>query len=397
MKPAIIGGKPIRNNLLPYAKQYIDEDDCKSVSEVLNSDFLTTGPKVREFEDIVANYVGAKYAVAFSNGTAALHGACYVAGVHKDSEVITTPITFAASANCALYMGATPIFADIDPETFNINPGEVNKLITDKTRAIIPVDFTGQAVDIDSIKELIKGKDIVIIEDGAHSLGTKYKGNRVGSQADMTMFSFHPVKTITTGEGGIITTNNKDYYDRLISFRSHGITREIDQLQNKDGAGWYYEQLELGLNYRMTDFQAALGISQMKKLDWFIKRRKEIVNKYNLAFKDLNEVILQENESFSDTVNHLYVIKLDLQKLKVDRKEIYDALIAENIGVHVHYIPVYWHPYYRKLGYKKGLCPEAERLYNSILTLPLFPAMNNEDVEHVIKGLYKIINFYRKR
>ncbi|MDR7856913.1 UDP-4-amino-4,6-dideoxy-N-acetyl-beta-L-altrosamine transaminase [Tissierella sp.] len=396
MKPAILGGMSVRNKLLPYAKQCIDDEDCFAVIEVLKSDFLTTGPKVKEFEEIIANYVGAKYAVAFSNGTAALHGACYAAGIGEGDEVVTTPITFAASANCVLYMGGTPVFVDIDSDTFNIDVREIEKKITDKTKAIIPVDYTGQAVDIDAIKDLVKDKGIVIIEDGAHSLGTKYKGTRVGSQADMTMFSFHPVKTITTGEGGIITTNNEEYYKKLINFRSHGITRDINQLENKDGGSWYYEQLDLGFNYRMTDFQAALGISQMNKLDCFIQRRKEIVNRYNEAFRKLDGLIIQRNADFSDTVNHLYVLKLDLSKLKVDRKEIYNALSAENIGLNVHYIPVYWHPYYQKLGYEKGICPKAEELYNSMFTIPLFPAMTDEDVEDVINGIHKIINYYRK-
>lgn len=396
MKPAILGGTPIRKEPLPYARQYIDDDDCLAVSIVLKSDYLTTGPKVKEFEEIIADFVGAKYAVSFSNGTAALHGACYAAGIDKGDEVITTPITFAASANCVLYSGGTPVFADIDEYTFNVDVNEIAKKITDKTKAIIPVDYTGQAADIDGIKELVKDTEILIIEDGAHSLGTKYKGTRVGGLADMTMFSFHPVKTITAGEGGIITTNNEEYYIKLINFRTHCITRDINQLVDKEAGGWYYEQLDLGYNYRMTDIQAALGISQMKKIDWFIQRRKEIVMKYNEAFRDLDGIILQKNAEFSDTVNHLYVIKLDLNKLKADRKEIYNALLAENIGVNVHYIPVYWHPYYQKLGYKKGLCPKAEELYNSILTLPLFPAMTDNDVEDVIGGVYKIINYYRK-
>lgn len=396
MKPAILGGTPIRTTSLPYARQYVDDDDCLAVSKVLKSDFLTTGPKVKEFEEEIANYVGAKYAVAFSNGTAALHGACHAAGIGEGDEVITTPITFAASSNCVLYSGGIPVFADINDKTFNIDVDDIAKKITNKTKAIIPVDYTGQAVDIDGIKELVKDRDIVIIEDGAHSLGTRYKGTRVGGLVDMTMFSFHPVKTITTGEGGIITTNNEEYYTKLINFRSHCITRDINQHVNKDVGGWYYEQLDLGYNYRMTDFQAALGISQMKKIDWFIKRRKEIVESYNEAFEKLEGIILQENADFSDTVNHLYVIKLDLPKLKADRKEIFNAFLAENIGVYVHYIPVYWHPYYQKLGYKKGLCPKAEELYNAMLTVPLFPAMTDEDVEDVIKGFYKIINYYRK-
>jgi len=398
MKPAILGGVPIREKGegIPYAKQYIDDDDCRAVEAVLKSDFLTTGPMAQEFEKQIADYVGTSYAVAFVNGTAALHGACYAAGIKAGDEVITTPMTFAASANCALYMGGTPVFADINKETFNIDVNEIAKKITKKTKAIIPVDYTGQAVDIDAIKEIVKGRDIIIIEDSAHSLGTKYKGTPVGGLVDMTEFSFHPVKTITTGEGGMITTNNKDYYTKLINFRSHCITRDKSQLENKDGGGWYYEQQDLGFNYRITDIQCALGISQMKKLDWFISRRKEIVGKYNEVFKNLDGVIIQKNEAFSETVNHLYVLKLDLPLLKADRREIFDAFHAEHIGVHVHYIPVYWLPYYKSLGYQKGICPNAEELYNCMLTVPLFPAMSDRDVNAVIEGFYKIINYYKK-
>lgn len=396
MEPALYGGTPIRDTFLPYARQFIDESDLNAVSEVLQSDFLTTGPKAKEFEDAIASYVGAKYAVTFSNGTAALHGACYAAGISEGDEVITTPMTFASSANCVLFMGGKPVFADIDKDNFNIDINDIKKKITTKTKAIIPVDYTGQAVNIEGIKELVKGKDIVIIEDGAHSLGTKFKGKHVGSLADMTMFSFHPVKTITTGEGGIITTNNETFYHRLLSFRSHGITREPDQLEDKSNGGWYYEQQDLGFNYRMTDFQAALGISQLKKIDAFIQRRKTIVNRYNKAFAEIDGLILQKNEAYSDTSNHLYILKLDLSKIKVDRKEIYNALMAENIGVNVHYIPVYWHPYYRDLGFKKGLCPVAEETYKSIVTIPLFPAMSDDDVDDVIAGVKKIIDYYRK-
>ncbi|APZ49662.1 UDP-4-amino-4,6-dideoxy-N-acetyl-beta-L-altrosamine transaminase [Jeotgalibaca sp. PTS2502] len=396
MEPALYGGTPIRDTFLPYAKQFIDESDLNAVSEVLQSDFLTTGPKAKEFEDDIASYVGAKYAVTFSNGTAALHGACYAAGISEGDEVITTPMTFASSANCVLFMGGKPVFADIDKDNFNIDINDIKKKITSKTKAIIPVDYTGQAVNIEGIKELVKGKDIVIIEDGAHSLGTKFKGKHVGSLADMTMFSFHPVKTITTGEGGIITTNNETFYHRLLSFRSHGIAREPDQLEDKSNGGWYYEQQYLGFNYRMTDFQAALGISQLKKIDAFIQRRKTIVNRYNEAFAEIDGLILQKNEAYSDTSNHLYILKLDLSKIKVDRKEIYNALMAENIGVNVHYIPVYWHPYYRDLGFKKGLCPVAEETYKSIVTIPLFPAMSDDDIDDVIAGVKKIIDYYRK-
>ncbi len=395
-KLAINGGIPVRNASLSYGKQYIDDNDIQAVIDVLKSPLITTGPKAREFEEVISNYVDSKYAVAFSNGTAALHAACYTLNIKEGDEVITTPMTFAASANCVLYMGGKVVFADINKENFNIDTNEIAKKITNETKAIIPVDYTGQVVDIDSIKSLVKGTDIKIIEDAAHSLGTKYKNKNVGSLSDMTMFSFHPVKTITTGEGGMITTDNKEYYDKLMNFRTHCITRDLIKLEKKDVGAWYYEQFDLGFNYRITDFQCALGISQMKKLDWFIKRRKEIVFKYNEAFKNLDGVVLQKNEDFSDTVNHLYVIKLDLIKLKADRKQIFEALQAENIGVFLHYIPVYYHPYYQKLGYKKGLCPNAEELYDSMLTVPLFPAMSDDDVNDVINAFYKVIGYYRK-
>ena len=396
MKLAIHGGSPIRTEPLPYARQFVDEEDCRAVNEVLLSDFLTTGPMAREFEEAIAAFVHAEHAVSFSSGTAALHAACKVAGVQSGDEVITSPMTFSASSNCALYLGAKPVFADINLDNFNIDIKEIEKQITSKTKAIIPVDFTGQAIDIDGIKDLVSGTNIIVIEDCAHGLGTKYKGQPLGGLSDMTEFSFHPVKTITTGEGGIITTNNKEYYQQLIDFRSHFITRDIKKLENKEGGGWFYEQYDLGFNYRLTDIQAALGISQLKKINGFIDRRKEIVRKYNDAFENIDGIILQDNPEFSDTSNHLYVIKLDFSKLDVDRKQIYNAFIAEHIGVHVHYIPVYWHPYYQKLGYQKGLCPNAEELYNCMLTVPLFPAMTDQDVNDVIAGFEKIINYYKK-
>ncbi len=397
MKPAIIGGRPIRTKPLPYARQFIDDDDIAAVNDVMRSSFLTTGPKAREFEEAVAGYVKSKYAVSFSSGTAALHGACHAAGITRGDEVITSAMTFAASSNCALYLGAKPVFADIDPDTFNIDVSEIEKKITSKTKAIIPVDFTGQAVDLDALKELVKGRDIVIIEDSAHGLGTKYKGRPLGGISDMTEFSFHPVKTITTGEGGIITTNNQDYYNTLVDFRTHSITRDLNKLEDKAGGSWYYEQQDLGFNYRLTDIQAALGISQLKKIDQFVNRRKKIVAQYNSAFQHLKGVILQKNADYSDTSNHLFVLKLDLTRLTVGREQIFEAFIAENIGVHVHYIPVYWHPYYQRLGYKRGLCPKAEELYASMLTVPLFPSMSDQDVSDVIEGFQKIIGYYLKQ
>lgn len=393
---AIDGGTPIRNKFLPYGKQVIDENDIKSVVNILNGDYLTTGPAVSEFEKKVANYVGSKYAVAVSNGTAALHIACLSAGIKEGDEVITTPMTFAASANCILYCGAKPVFVDIDKETYNIDVNEIEKKITPKTKAIIPVHFAGQSVDLDPILELAKKYNLTVIEDAAHALGTKYKGKFIGSISDMTEFSFHPVKTVTTAEGGIITTNRKDLYEKLILFRTHGITRNTEFMENKNEGPWYYEQIDLGYNYRITDLQCALGITQMDKLDEFIKRRKELVEMYNESLSKIDGVIIQKEEEFSDTSRHLYIMKLDLDKFKVGKKEIFEALLAENIGVNVHYLPVYLHPYYKKLGYEKGLCPNAEELYDSMITLPLYPGMSNDDFYDVINAVNKVLSYYRK-
>ncbi|ABW20045.1 UDP-4-amino-4,6-dideoxy-N-acetyl-beta-L-altrosamine transaminase [Alkaliphilus oremlandii] len=393
---AINGGKAVRDNLLPYGKQWIDDSDVEAVVHILKSDYLTTGPKVKEFEEKFADYVGSKYAVALSNGTAALHAACYAAGITKGDEVITTPITFAASANCVLYQGGRPVFADIDPLTYNIDINDIERKITKNTKAIIPVDFAGQPVDLDAIREIADKYNLIVIEDAAHSLGSEYKGQKIGTLADMTEFSLHPVKHITTGEGGIITTNNLDLYNKLSLFRAHGITRETQQLLNKNEGPWYYEQLELGYNYRMTDIQCALGISQLKKLDKFIRRRKALVHKYNELLKEIDGVIRPFEASFSNSSYHLYIIQLELEKFTVGRKEIFEALRAENIGVNVHYVPVYYHPHYQNLGYSKGLCPNAEKLYERIITLPLFPAMIDTDLEDVVVALRKVLNYYKK-
>ena len=393
---AINGGKSVRDTYLPYAQQWVDEEDVGEVVKVLKSDFLTTGPKIEEFEKRFADYVGAKYAVSISNGTAALHAACFAAGINEGDEVITSPITFAASANCVLYQGGKPVFADINPKSYNIDIEAIERKITKKTKAIIPVDFTGQAVDIDGINEIAKKYGLVVIEDAAHSLGAEYKGKKIGSLVDMTTFSFHPVKHITTGEGGMITTNDDKLYNKLKLFRTHGITRDKEMLHNKEEGPWFYEQLELGYNYRMTDIQAALGISQLNKINGFLKRRREIAKKYDEYLKNIDGIILPYQESFSKSAWHLYVIQLELEKFKVGRKEIFEALQAENIGVNVHYIPVYYHPYYKRLGYEKGLCPNAEKLYERIITLPLYPKMKDKDIEDVVNALDKVLKYYRR-
>ncbi|WP_249872144.1 UDP-4-amino-4,6-dideoxy-N-acetyl-beta-L-altrosamine transaminase [Oceanobacillus saliphilus] len=390
---ALHGGTPIRDSYLPYGKQWIDDEDIKAVIDVLKSDFITTGPTITQFEKAIAEFVEAKYAVAFSSGTAALHAACFAAGIKENDEVITTSMTFAASSNCILYVGGTPVFADIDPKTYNISPQSIKSHINEKTKAIITVDFTGQPAEYDEIKSLAKEHGIVVIDDAAHGLGATYKEKYIGSIGDMTIFSFHPVKHITTGEGGIITTNNEDYHEKLLLFRSHGITR--DSLKLKDNQGpWYYEMQELGFNYRMTDIQAALGLSQLKKLNPFLKKRREYAKKYSEAFADMNAVITPYQQDAANSSWHLYIIRLKLEKLNADRTEIFKALQKENIGVNVHYIPVHLHPFYQQLGYKTGLCPNAERIYEEIITLPLFPKMSEQDQNDVIAGVKKVITYY---
>lgn len=402
-KLAIHGGTPVRETKLYYGHQYIDEADVEAVAQVLRYQDLTCGPKIAELEQRLCALTGAKYAVVCSNGTAALHLACMAAGVHEGDEVITTPITFAASANCALYCGARPVFADINAETYNISPGSVREHMSDAVRAVVAVDYTGQAAELDELLSICEeqgarsGRKVYLIEDGAHSIGTRYKGRGVGSIADMTTFSFHPVKTVTGGEGGAVLTNSEELYERLLLLRAHGITRKPELLEHEPHGTWYYEQIALGFNYRMTDIQAALIISQLDKLPAFQKRRKEIVARYNEAFSAMPELFVQKEIPESDTTRHLYILRIRPERLSADRKQIFDALAAENICCNVHYIPVYYHPYYEKLGYHRGLCPNAEKLYEEILSLPLYYAMTDEDVEDVIHAVGKVVEHYRIR
>ena len=395
-KLAIHGGKPVRDKKIFYGHQYLDDADIQAVVNVLKSDFLTCGPNITSLEKALCDLTGAKYCIAISNGTAALHVACLAAGVGPGDEVITTPITFAASANCALYCGATPVFADINPETYNIDPADIERKITDKTKAVVAVDFTGQAVEVEAIRAICDKHGLIFIEDAAHSIGTTYNGVQVGNLADITTFSFHPVKTVTGGEGGAVLTNSKEIYDKLVLYRSHGITRNESMMEHESEGGWYYEMVDLGYNYRITDFQAALIESQLHKLDAFKARRKEIVNQYNEAFADVEEIFVQKEIPQSDTTRHLYIIQLKLNKLNAGRKEVFDALAAENVQCNVHYIPVYYFPYYERLGYKKGLCPHAEAAYEGFISIPLYPAMTDSDVEDVITAVKKVIAHYRK-
>ena len=395
-KPAIEGGNPVRDSKIYYGHQYIDEADIRAVEEVLRSDYLTCGPKIGELEKKLCEITGAKYAVVCSNGTAALHIACLAAGVGAGDEVNTTPNTFAASANSALYCGARPVFADIDPETYNISPASVAACITPKSKAMVAVDFTGQSVELEPLLQICRENGMVLIEDGAHVIGTKYKGKCNGSIADMTTFSFHPVKTVTGGEGGAVLTNNKEYYEKLLLYRAHGITRQEDLMEHKSDGPWYYEQLVLGYNYRITDMQAALIISQLDKLEMFSARRKEIVARYNEAFSKLKGISVQKEIPESDTTRHLYILRIKPEELTIDRKRFFEALDAENVCCNVHYIPTYYFPYYEKMGYKRGICPNAEKLYEEIISLPLYYAMTDEDVESVIEAVRKIAGYYAK-
>lgn len=393
---AIFGGTPIRENPIYYGRQYIDQEDVEAVVTTLTSNLITCGPKVEELERKLCEITEAKYAVVVSNGTAALHLAAMAAGIREGDEVIVSSITFAASANCVLYCGGTPVFADINPDTYNINPAEIRKLITPKTKAIVAVDFTGQAVELNEIREICKEHNLILIEDAAHSLGTYYEGKPIGSIADMTTFSFHPVKTVTGGEGGAITTNDENLYKKLRLLRTHGITRNADEMVHPTDAPWYQEQVCLGYNYRMTDFQAALLISQLKKLPAFSMRRKEIVKKYDQAFAMMPEIKVQKEIPESDTTRHLYILRLNLDKLTCTRREFFDALYAENTRPQVHYLPVYWHSHYEKLGYKKGLCPNAEKYYEEVMSIPLYYSLTDKDVEDVIAAVKKVIEYYKK-
>lgn len=383
----------MEKRFIPYGRQCITEEDIQAVVDVLRSDWLTQGPAVEKFENAVAEYCGSRYAVAVSNGTAALHMASLAAGFGPDDEVITSPITFVASANCIVYSGATPVFADINSQSCCIDPQEIKVKITPATRGLIPVHFAGQPCDMQAISDLALEHNLLIIEDAAHAIGASYEVNgrsyKSGSCAhsDMTVFSFHPVKHITTGEGGMITTNSEDLYKKLLLLRTHGITKDSASLNRNDGP-WYYEQQNLGFNYRITDFQCALGLSQLKKLDEFVGRRREIVAVYNEAFSKNTKLIMPSGRNSALSSWHLYV----LQFKKLDRLEVFNALREKGLGVNVHYIPVHLQPYYNEhFRCCLGDYPKAEKYYSQAITLPLYPTMTNEDVDYVINAVFEVI------
>lgn len=392
---AINGGSPVRSTFLPYGRQAIDEADIQAVVDVLRSDWLTTGPKVGEFEEAFAARVGAKYAVSVSSGTAALHASAFAAGLKAGDEAITTPLTFAATANCVLYQGATPIFADVCTDTLNFDPKEVAKKISAKTRAILPVDYAGHPADLAATIEIARRHGLLVIEDACHALGAEYCGQRVGSIADMTAFSFHPVKHITTGEGGVVTTNDPKLAETLRRFRNHGISSDARQRQN--AGQWHYEMVLLGFNYRLPDIVCALGIQQLSKLDANLARRREIAAEYSAELCEIPGLIVPSVRAEANPAWHLYPIRLDLVRLTASRAQIFQALRAENIGVNVHYIPVHLHPYYReRFGYKGGEFPVAEDAYDRLISLPMFHAMSGQDVKDVIQGLTKVMSCFAR-
>ena len=392
---AINGGAPVREKLLPYGRQSIEESDIRAVVEVLRSDWLTTGPKVGEFEEAFAARAGAAHAVSFTSGTAALHAAAFAAGLKPGDEAITTPITFAATANCVLYQGATPVFADVSRDTINLDPELAAAKISPKTRVLLPVDYAGHPAAMTKFAEMARRHGLIVIEDACHALGAEYHGRRVGSLADMTVFSFHPVKHVTTGEGGMVTTNNLQFAEMLRRFRNHGISSDARQRQS--AGQWHYEMVLLGFNYRLPDFACALGLEQLKRLDANLARRREIAATYTAAFCEMPGVIPPAVREEANPAWHLYPIRLDLAKLTTDRAQIFRALRAENIGVNVHYIPVHLHPYYReRFGYRGGEFSVAEDAYKRLISLPMFHGMSDKDAEDVITAVRKVVrNFVR--
>ncbi|WP_044347024.1 UDP-4-amino-4,6-dideoxy-N-acetyl-beta-L-altrosamine transaminase [Dethiosulfatarculus sandiegensis] len=392
-KLALEGGTPVRTQTLPYARQCLDEKDLQAMLQVLRSDWLTTGPNVAAFEEGLTDLTGASEAVSVSSGTAALHTAMAGAQVGPGDEVLVTTMTFVASANCAVYQGATPVFCDVSSDSLLIDPDSVAERISHKTKAVVAVDYTGQPCDYDALKAICEQYGSVLIGDAAHSLGGSYKGRKVGTLADLTAMSFHPAKHITTGEGGAVLAEDPEAAKRMRSFRNHGI--DLDLKQRAAKGTWHYEMTSLGYNYRLNDFQCILGLSQLAKLPAWVERRKELAKRYNQAFADMPGLVTLVNAPDRENSQHIYVVKLDLTRLSADRDQIYKALRAEGIGVNVHYTPVHMHPFYRQnFGTKEGTAPRAEQAAKEILTLPLFPLMSDADADDVVMAMDKVLKAY---
>jgi perosamine synthetase len=390
---ALHGGASVRATPLPYARQTVEDGDVQAVAAALRSDWLTTGPLVEAFERAVASMVEARHAVAVSSGTAALHAAVFAAGIGAGDEVITSPLSFAASANAVLYQGGTPVFADVKPDTLNVDPGAVESRLTPRTRAILPVDFAGQPCDLDALGNLARARSLTMIEDAAHALGASHKGRPVGGIADLTTFSFHPAKLITTGEGGMVTTSRDDLAARLRGFRNHGLETDFRERTAKGAP--YSPMVNLGYNYRLTDVQCALGLSQLGRLESLLKRRADIAERYMSALAGM-AVGVPTVLPHGRHGRHIFPVLLELERLTTDRDTVLAALRAEGIGATVHYVPVYWHPYYEARGFRRGLCPHAEAAYERLLTLPLFPAMTDRDVDDVLSALAKVLGHFAR-
>jgi len=372
--------------MIPYGRQSVSEEDVRAVTAVLQSDWLTTGPKVEEFEKAISEYTGTSEGVSVSSGTAALHTAVYAAGIGKGDEVIVPPMTFAATANAVLYQGGRPVFVDVDPDTLLIDVAKVEQKINEKTKAIISVDYAGQPCDYDALRKLATNHHLFFISDACHALGAEYKGDKVGKQADISAFSFHPVKHITTGEGGMVLTNRHDLAERSRLFRNHGINRTFKERASNET--WYYEMIDLGFNYRLSDIQCALGISQLKRLSEGLRRRREVASMYNDAFSHQELVKPLGIVPYGVHAYHLYVVKVN--KRMTTRAKIFASLRSQGIGVNVHYIPVHLHPYYREhLGTTKGMCPVAEEAYEQILSLPMYDKLTDEEVHSVVEAVRK--------
>lgn len=376
-------------NLIPYSRQWIDEEDINEVIKALKSDFITQGPKVIEFEAKLAEYCGAKYAVVFNSGTSALHAAYFASGLKESDEFITSPNTFVATSNAGIYLGAKPVFADIEDDTGNIDALKIEEKITKRTKIIVPIHYSGHPVDLEKISEIAKKYNLLVIEDACHAIGSKYKEENVGSckYSDMTVFSFHPVKNITTGEGGAVLTNNDNYYEKLHMFRTHGITKK--EFFNTPDGDWYYEMQFLGYNYRITDIQSALGLSQLKKVDKFTKRKREIARMYEDVFRDNLYFDIPFERAYSYSSHHLYPIRLK-DDFKNKKKEIFSKLKEKRLGVQVHYIPVYLQPYYQQFGFRKGICPKAEDFYQREISIPLYQSMTADEINYVIETILKV-------
>lgn len=384
--------------MIPYGKQEITDDDINSVIEILKSEFLTQGPTVPRFEYEIKKYCDVGYAVAFNSATSALHSACHALGVNQGDIVWTSANTFVASSNSALYCGATVDFVDIEPDTFNLCTNSLEKKLEiakkngNLPKVVVPVHLTGQSCNMNKIYELSKRFNFNIIEDASHAIGGSYQGRKVGScdYSDITIFSFHPVKIITTGEGGIATTNCPELSKKMELFRTHGITRQEDLMSKEPDGPWYYEQIDLGYNYRMTDIHAALGLSQLSRIDKNIQTRHKIANYYNNKLSRLPLRIPKQNpDSYSSF--HLYVIRLNLEEISFSHKDVFEYLRSKDILVNLHYIPVYLHPYYQNLGFKKGYCPQSEKYYKDAISIPIFPSLKKEEQDIVIKELKNIL------